>query len=42
MKAEDRKRLLTPTLSSFGEERGNYLVGRFPGVAPKAFGTTPG
>ena len=28
-----RIRLLTPTLSSFGEERENYFVGRFPGVA---------
>ena len=26
-------RLLTPALSSFGEERENYFVGRFPGVA---------
>jgi hypothetical protein len=25
--------LLTPALSSFGEERENYFVGRFPGVA---------
>jgi hypothetical protein len=26
-------RLLTPALSSFEEERENYFVGRFPGVA---------
>jgi putative addiction module component (TIGR02574 family) len=26
-------RILTPTLSSFGEERANYFAGRFPGVA---------
>jgi hypothetical protein len=25
--------LLTPALSSFGEERENYFVGRLPGVA---------
>jgi len=29
-------------LSSFGEERENYFVGRLPKVAPKAFGATAG
>jgi len=33
-------RLLTPALSSFGEERENYFVGRFPGVGAGA--PTPG
>jgi hypothetical protein len=32
--------LLTPALSSFGEERENYFVGRFPGVGAGA--PTPG
>src|SRR5207247_2728672 len=32
----DQFRLLTPTLSSFEEERGNYFVGRLPGVASAA------
>ena len=27
-----KARLLTPALSSFGEERENYFVGRLPGV----------
>jgi len=45
-------RLLTPALSSFGpptsdfgvtsKERENFFAGRFPGVASKAFGATPG
>ena len=34
-------RLLSPALSSFGEERGNYFVKRFPGVA-FADSLTPG
>ena len=36
-----RFRLLSPALSSFGEERGNYFVKRFPGVA-FADSLTPG
>jgi hypothetical protein len=34
-------RLLTPALSSFGEERENYFVGRFPGVG-RLHRPTPG
>jgi hypothetical protein len=35
-------RHLTPALSSFGEERENYFVGRLPRVAPKVFEATAG
>ena len=35
-------RLLTPALSSFGEERENYFVGRLPGVGARRHRTNPG
>ncbi len=35
-------RVLTPALSSFGEERENYFVGRLPGVGARGQRTNPG